>query len=263
MNSKIVIGAIFVVLVGSGIAYRVLHQSEAPPAAEEPTPLPAAEPAPTPEQPPAPVIKHAVAASSTPLPALADSDMSVQEILMRVLGNEPFKRWIRPEQYVRRFVATIDSMGGAHMSVDQRFVRPVAGEFKVDGNDSYLMLGAENASRYDAMVEVFTKLDAKALMSEYTHYYPLVQQAYQDLGYPNGYFNDRLIEVIDQLLATPQVKAPVQLVRPSVMYKFADPKLEALSSGQKMLIRMGRANQDKVTAQLRELRELLAAGKVS
>ena len=37
----------------------------------------------------------------------------------------------------------------------------------------------------------------------YKQYYPLFQQAYVDLGYPEGYFNDRLVEVIDHLLATP------------------------------------------------------------
>jgi hypothetical protein len=46
-------------------------------------------------------------------------------------------------------------------------------------------------------------------------------------------------------------------VQPSVVYKYADPKLEGLSSGQKLLIRMGPANEGVIKAKLRELRELL------
>jgi len=61
----------------------------------------------------------------------------------------------------------------------------------------------------------------------YLRFYPLFQQAYQDLGYPNGYFNDRLVKVIDVLLATPQIAGPIELVRPKVMYAFADPTLES------------------------------------
>ena len=44
--------------------------------------------------------------------------------------------------------------------------------------------------------------------SLYLHFYPLFQQAYQSLGYPNGYFNDRLVATIDNLLAAPDVSGP-------------------------------------------------------
>ena len=62
-------------------------------------------------------------------------------------------------------------------------------------------------------------------------FYPLFQQAYQALGYPNGYFNDRLVVTIDNLLAAPDVTADVALVRPNVMYQYADPKLEIALGG--------------------------------
>ncbi|HET7131776.1 MAG TPA: DUF3014 domain-containing protein, partial [Gammaproteobacteria bacterium] len=61
------------------------------------------------------------------------------------------------------------------------------------------------------------------------------------------------LEVVDHLLATPDVTEPVRLVQPSVYYKYADPKLEALSAGQKLLIRMGPDNAAAVKAKLREI----------
>jgi hypothetical protein len=93
----------------------------------------------------------------------------------------------------------------------------------------------------------------------YVHFYPLFQEAYQDLGYPNGYFNDRLVQVIDSLLATPQPAAPIQLVRPNVMYTFADPALESRPAGQKLLIRMGPDNAAIIKAKLTELRTAITA----
>ena len=63
--------------------------------------------------------------------------------------------------------------------------------------------------------------------------------------------------MIDHLLQTPDVTPPVKLVQPSVTYKYADPKLESLSAGQKLLIRMGPQNESAVKAKLRELREAL------
>ena len=66
----------------------------------------------------------------------------------------------------------------------------------------------------------------------YRHFYPLFQQAYVDLGYPDGYFNDRLVEVIDHLLATPDVAGPIKLTQPSVFYQYADPSIEERSAGR-------------------------------
>ncbi|MGH6612302.1 MAG: DUF3014 domain-containing protein, partial [Burkholderiaceae bacterium] len=86
---------------------------------------------------------------------------------------------------------------------------------------------------------------------------------YQELGYPNGYFNDRLVQVIDHLLATPDVKAPVALVQPKVLYRYADPQIEALSSGQKAMIRIGPDNAAILKAKLREIRNGVTGSTVA
>ena len=92
---------------------------------------------------------------------------------------------------------------------------------------------------------------------DWLRYYPLFQEAYEYLGYPSAYFNDRLIDVIDHLLATPVVDGPIRLVRPHVLYKYADPDLEALSAGRKALIRIGPDNANRVKQKLREIRQIL------
>ncbi len=85
--------------------------------------------------------------------------------------------------------------------------------------------------------------DTKQLGALYIRYYPLFQQAYEDLGYPGQYFNDRLVQVIDHLLQTPDVRGPIQLKQGRVFYEYADPALEARSAGQKLLLRMGAAER--------------------
>lgn len=103
----------------------------------------------------------------------------------------------------------------------------------------------------------------------YLRLYPLLQRAYEELGYPKRYFNDRLIEVINQLLATPnateqaikvqltEVKGSIPSVRPWVRYEFADPALESLSAGQKILLRVGPVNQRRLKAKLAAIRQEL------
>jgi hypothetical protein len=67
-----------------------------------------------------------------------------------------------------------------------------------------------------------------------------------------------VIAVIDELLATPQVAGPIELEQPSVHFRFKDPALEARSSGQKLLLRMGDANATVVKERLVTLRALIA-----
>jgi hypothetical protein len=111
------------------------------------------------------------------------------------------------------------------------------------------------------MVNAVHKLDMQRVAEVYLRFYPLFQGAYQDLGYPTGYFNDRLVAAIDSLLAAPEPGGPIELTRPNVMYVFADPTLEALPAGQKLLIRMGPDNAAVIKAKLKELRAVISAGR--
>ena len=106
----------------------------------------------------------------------------------------------------------------------------------------------------------------------YTRIYPTLQRAYEELGYPKAYLNDRLVEVIDQLLATPEIDVPLQVrlptiegplrpARPWVLYEFVDPELRSLTSGQKALLRMGSVNERRIKVRLAEIRRLLTAGR--
>ena len=115
-------------------------------------------------------------------------------------------------------------------------------------------LSEANFERYAPLVRVVQGTDVRALAVVYERLYPLFQQAYEDLGYPGKYFNDRLVEVIDQLLQTPEVPAPIPVVQPKVFWEYADPALENRPAGQKLLIRIGPQNARIIKAKLREFR---------
>jgi hypothetical protein len=55
------------------------------------------------------------------------------------------------------------------------------------------------------------------------------------------------------------VRDPIALQRPNVLYEFADPELESLSAGQKLLIRMGSQNAGRIKGKLKEWRAALVA----
>jgi hypothetical protein len=206
-----------------------------------------------------PVPAGAETAASGPLPTLADSDAPLIDALVKIAGASAVKDYLLPDSVIRHFVVTIDNLPRQKVAVQKRPIAPVSGPFVADGDELHATLDAQNFARYQPLVAVAGKLDTRQLTAVYIRFYPLFQQAYQDLGYPNGYFNDRLVQVIDNLLATPQPAGPVVLVRPNVMYTFADPALESRSAGQKLLMRMGPDNAATIKAKLKELRAAITA----
>jgi hypothetical protein len=198
-------------------------------------------------------------AAKAPLPELNDSDMAVIDALGDAAPGLNLAQYLVPESVIRHIVVTVDNLPRQKVAVDKRPVTPAAGVFVADGDELHATLDSRNFRRYEPMMDLIRKADMQRFGAVDLRFYPLFQKAYQDLGYPTGYFNDRLVTVIDMLLATPQIAGPVELVRPNVMYVFADPKLEALPAGQKVLIRIGADNAAAVKAKLMELRAIITA----
>jgi hypothetical protein len=257
-DKPIVWGAAAAVLVGAAVLYYYYYARQA-----VPVPTPAHQTR-APVPPPEPAIEHPVpppttqGASPPPLPALNDSDSAIHSALADLPASAAVEKFVVPQNLIRHIVATVDNLPRKKVAVELRPVVPTSGEFAVGGTADHITLSEDNFKRYAPFVDLVKSADVKSLAAVYFRFYPLFQQAYEDLGYPTEYFNDRVIEVIDHLLETPDVQGPIELVQPNVMYLYADPKLEALSAGQKTLIRMGSQNAAVIKGKLRELRALLA-----
>jgi hypothetical protein len=197
--------------------------------------------------------------TAEPLPQLDGSDDAVHSALAASLGQQPVEAFLVPKDFVRRVVALIDSLDRHPVPLEFRPVKHVAGlpVTQSQGPDLYV-LQPDDAKRYTPWVTALQTVDAQKLVDLYLRYYPLMQKAYEDLGYPGKYFNDRVVQIIDHLLATPEVASPIELVRPKVLFQFADPALEQRSWGQKALIRMGQDNAAAVKAKLGEIRGRIA-----
>jgi len=189
-----------------------------------------------------------------PLPSLSDSDAWFRLELVNLFGNY-LDELLVDDLLIERVVATIDNLPRNHVSERMRPVGRLSTNLVADaaGDDEFI-LNVANYERYTGLVDMLAYAGLDEVEDAYRRYYPLLQETYVALGYPNGYFNDRVIEVIDHLLTAPQVNEPIRLVRPRVLYEYADPKIEALSSGQKLLIRMGATNAGRVKDALADLR---------
>jgi len=258
MSRPFILIAAAIAAVVAGIAgWYAWHQTPppAPPVVATPAP-PAVVEAPT-----APAVQHPVeeaplAAESAPAETvpLDHSDATMRDSLAALFTGHALPSFLRVDRIIRNIVATVDALPRDNVSPTVIPVNPAPGRMAVGDAAGATTIAADNALRYAPYIDVMKAVDSKVAAGVYLKYYPLFQQAYRELGYPNGYFNDRLVQVIDLLIATPDVQEPIKLEQPKVVYVFADPALEALPSGQKIMLRIGHDNAAIVKAKLREFR---------
>lgn len=258
------IGALALV-VGGLVSYALWPRGEPPPQRAEP---PAPESTAAPELPSETATRYPVeklagdAATSPvhaakPLPALDDSDTVAKDAIEAILNSDAFVRLLVPNAIIRHIVATVDSLPRKVLVERMRPIKPVPGLFATENGIPGVSIARINADRYAAFVTAAESIDTGRLVEFYVRLYPLFQQAYLDLGYPRGYFNDRLISVIDHLLDAPEISTPVHVSQPKILYEFVDPELADLSAGHKILVRVGLDNELRLKAKLRGIRTAL------
>lgn len=262
---KATVGWLAIALLGAAAlgAYWWLSQrsAEAPSAPIFTAPVPVAAKAPAPPPAPAaePEIRHPIEAApeapSQPEPGHADA--ALFKALGKVLGKK-LVALVVPDELIRHIVATVDNLPRQQLPAAIVPLKRTPGAFATAGSGETLAIAAHNAQRYAPTVKLIAAIDSAKLVALYREFYPLFQRAYAQLGYPKAYFNDRLVEAIDDLLAAPDVEAGARLVQPKVLYEYADPELQARSAGQKIMMRVGPDNAAALKAKLKEIRPLVA-----
>lgn len=271
------IAGLLVAIAGAGTTLWWMYRGKVvppPPVAQAPAPVPAA-PAPT-ATPPAeagpkhPIEPLAAASQPQPLPGLDDAEAVVSEALGALVGRSGAMAFLQPDGFVRRVVVTVDNLARPMAASRLWPVQPTPGKLqRIVAGDAEL-IAPDNARRYEPFVAFVASVEPARAAAVYRRLYPLFQQAYAELGYPKGHFNDRLVEVVDHLLAAPEpavppavrlveVKGEVPSTRPWVRYEFADEKLESLSAGQKIMVRIGVNHERRLKGWLSGFRQAIVS----
>jgi hypothetical protein len=262
-----------VAAVGAGAyAYFVLYGQSGPgldlsrsrsPAGLSPTPVqpPASGSVPNPRE---LAVEHplpgepAEASMQAPAQSPADAIAAFQAELAGLVDPQRLGRYVEVESLPRRVVSTVDNVSSDELPLRARLILPIRGPMVVTGSGDALAIDPANARRYEPLVALFEAIDTRRAVDLYIRHYRIFQGEYRAQGSPNRYFNDRMVAAIDHLLATPEVRGPIRLVQPKVLYRFADPELEALSASQKAMLRIGPENAARIKAKLRAVRAEIA-----
>jgi len=266
--SYVVAAAVLLALIGLGTWYWWNETRPTPmaaPSAPVASPVVAA-PASAASEPGIKFPIEAAAAASEP----AASPPNLSAALSDLFGKKAVLSLFQLDDFARRVVATVDNLGRPAAPARLWPLNPAGGRFTVIKQGDEETISPDNGLRYTPYLLLLENVDLGQAVALYKRHYPQFQQAYEELGFPRRYFNDRLVEVIDLLLATPEpggavkvrlpvINGPVQPKRPWVLYEFEDPALQSLSSGQQILVRMGPVNQRRTKARLAEIRALLTS----
>lgn len=222
---------------------------ELPPAPDipEPAPLPVPEPAPDQPEEPAP----------PPPVSLETSDEELRESLGSAGDSEILESALSNENLVERGAGLVDSYSKGVVLQKLLPLPKPEGEFAVVEENGLATIDPSSYQRYDQYAEAFEELDTAALVASFHRFRPLLEQAYEALGHPAEDFDNAVIRVLDDILATPQIDAPIQVKKHVKAYKYVDPALEQRSGLQKQLLRMGPKNTARIQAQARALRAAL------
>lgn len=191
------------------------------------------------------------------LPPLPETDAIVRQLVSGLSSHASVAAWLAGDQLIRNFAtAVVATAGGRTPAPQLTRLRPPQ-KFQTRGSGPDLAIDPRSYARYDAYADAVAALDARGAARLYATLKPRIQDAYKELGYPDGDFDRVMASAIGEVLATPVVEGRVGLVSKSVSYEYADPRLQSLSSAQRQLLRMGPRNVRLIQAKLREIAPLI------
>jgi hypothetical protein len=186
-----------------------------------------------------------------PVPQLDASDDFVRALIRQLSQKPEWAAWLASGNLIRSFVVSVDKV--AVGSSPAKELKPAAPKekFQTLGTGRTLRIDPASYARYNALANTVDAIDPDGAARAYRRLRPLMQQAFDELGYVNLSFDDRLARALGRLVDVPVPEGDVMLRATSVTFQYADPELEALSPAQKHMLRMGPHNMRLVQTKLR------------
>lgn len=176
--------------------------------------------------------------------SLDDSDTQVRAVAQEVSPDA--SGWLQPEEQLRKWTLLIKQAAEGKTIAEDRPFSFNLSKFAVEERGDRFFISTQNFERYSPVVNVLVKMPEDKLVAYYRSWYPLLEQAFGELGLP-GSFDEKLDAVIGRILAVEVLEGPIELNKPtSVNYKFLDKKLEDASQIDKWLWRMGPENTRQI-----------------
>lgn len=226
---------------------------------------PSVEPAPMPieaEAPAAPIAAPVITdvqPKIPPAPVVSEEtgDQYARESIDAVNGGKALAQFVAGDYVVERAVAIIDALRRGEVPYKLLPVGKPSTTFPISDNGLRVTLDTAGFSRYNGFAQWVGGLNTPALVSLLNDYEMIATQALTRMGVTDFDIRSALLAATTQILSTPQVSVDAELMRREANWVYMDPELEALSSLQKQVLRMGPENADIVQQKARDIRGAL------
>lgn len=192
------------------------------------------------------------------LPSLDASDDALRQMIETLSQHPLLTRFLTTKSIARNAVLAVVQIGdGKTPAAPLATFKPTT-RLTIIGNDDSGRIDPASYSRWDSATASLVNINTDDLAQVYVNVKLLLDQAYRELGHPNGDFDEALVRAINTLDETPQVPAdPMLLPRPNrghpTYYEHNDPALRSLLPVQKQLLLVGPDNRRKIMSWLRKL----------
>jgi len=196
------------------------------------------------------------------LPKLNDSDAVVKTKVSELDGGTRLLAFMVDDELIRKGVRAAHSLSEGWVVKEYRPVSSPNGKYIVTDTGKYdeqqqkiYQTASSNYERYKTHIDVLTNFPPEHAASLYRYFYPLMQQAYEELGLRKGEFHSVMLTALDNTVSAPVFPQDQSLRQPSVMYVYADKSVENLSSLEKLKLRIGAENLEELSAWVRKFRQ--------
>lgn len=244
------------VIIVAGVAYWLLQRDQPTPEVALIPPAnvvdvtPPEPPTETPEvaEPSASEVQDPPAVPTPPpvkLPPLDRSDADVIDVLLDV-SEGSFQEWLIQEHLIRKFVRAMNALEEGKLVSQYRPFNDPQTPFTATPSGEAWQINTDNYSRYTPYIESLEQVGPERLAQIYDRYYPLLQQAYEELGVKKGDFKEVTLRALTRITKAPMPPPDAVLARPSVTYRFSAAEFEQRSPVEKLLFRMGPENSQRL-----------------
>lgn len=240
----VIVGAGAVV---AGAALALWWMSRAQPPAVMPAPTAASAPAQSPRRPPRQPME---------LPALGDSDAMLRELAAALSRHPMLARLVATRGLVRSATLAVVQIGDGKTPVTSFEVLRPPSRLAIDGLTSGRVTAA-SFDRWQSAVSALASIRPGDAAQVYVNVKPLFDEAYRELGFPEGDFDRAIVKAVRTLEATPASPAELVLERREGYFEHADRSFAGLQPVQKQLILLGPESRARVLGWVRQFADAL------
>jgi len=184
------------------------------------------------------------------LPKLAASDAMLRELFATLSKSPLLSRVLIQSDVARAATLTVVQIGDGRTPAVPLAALRSPDRLTIDATTG--RLDPASYARWNVVVRALSAVNATEAAQVYVNVKPLFDEAYRDLGYSDGDFDQAIIRAIRMLKATPDLTTdPILLKRPAY-FEHDDAALRSLPPVQKQMLLLGPEHRRQVLAWLKQ-----------